>query len=246
MLVERVEQYLIGSEKELNEDLLKEMKSAFDFAIMRQLMENKKDIGGGLRSSNPGPCARQMAYSFLEFPKTRDYEPRTYLTWLFGDLIELMAVALIRLSGVKLEQTILDSEGQMEGYFDVGNGLLIPGHADGLIPIQEGICEEPLLLEVKSTTDFAFKRDWLKGKVDEKYELQHQVYLETFGLERGLFFVINKNTGHFAEVETVKNPSLIARAKENYTLAGFSTPEELPPRYENGVDCGRKLDRKVT
>lgn len=245
MLVERIDQFLIGKDKNVDEELLKVMKTAFDVSVTRQLMEDKPDSGSGsLRASNAGPCARQMAYAFLGYAKSRDYEPRTLLTWLFGDFVELIATALIRLSGVKVEKTCLDLEGQAEGFFDVGNGLLVPGHADGIIPAQPGVCDEPFLLEIKSTSDFGFKREWLKDRVSKRYELQHQIYLDIFGLNKGVFFVVNKNTGHYHEVLTEKNESLLEEARANYTAAGFASPEELPPRFEDGKDYGRKLDKQ--
>jgi len=245
MLVERIDQYLIGKEKKIDDNLLKEMKFGFDNSITRQLMEVKEGSGtGNLRCSNPGPCARQMAYGLLGFPKSRDYEPRTLLTWLFGDIIELTAAAIIRLSGVVLNSTILDEEGQAEGFFNVGNGLLVPGHTDGIIPVQEGVCDEPYLLEIKSSSDYGFKREWLKNNPGKRYELQHQVYLDMLGLDKGVFFVINKNTGHYHEVLTEKNESLVEEARQNYEAAGFATPEQLPPRYEDGKDYGRKIDKE--
>lgn len=242
MLVEKIDQYLIGKEKTLNLSLLEDMRTAFDFSVTRQLMEYKEG-SSSLRGSNPGPCARAMAYAFHGFPETKNIEPRSMLTFLTGDLIELIAVGLARLSGISIEKTCLDKEGQAEGFFDVGNGLLIPCHADGIIPAQPGVCDEDYLYEVKSTSDFGFKREWLKGIVGTKYMLQHQVYLDTFGLDKGVFFVINKNTGHYCEVLTERNPSIVEQARQNYTAAGFSDPDNLPDRFQDGKDYGLRMDK---
>lgn len=242
MLVEYIEQYLGGNNQIKNEEILVAMKDSFDYSVVRQLMETR-DGPTGLRGSHPGPCARKMAYGFHEFPVSKDLDSRTKITFLTGDLLELVAVAIIKLSGIGTRATILDG-GQEDAYFDVGNGLMIPCHGDGIILAQPGITDEEVLLEIKSVNDRGFKYNWMKLQdVGYQYMLQHQVYLEAYGLKRGLFFAINKNTGHFCEIETEYNPELVEIARNNYTLAGFSDPDNLPPRFEDGKDYGRVVDK---
>lgn len=242
MLVEKVHEYLTGSNTLLDENLLSAMHDTFVFSVKRQLME-QKGVSKTLRGSNPGPCARRMAYAFLGFDESKAPDARARITWLTGDLLELVSVAVLKLAGINVTNTCLDTEGQLEGFFQVGNGLMIPCHADGKINIQIGVADEPHLLEIKSTTDHSFKYQWLRGLIGDQYMLQHQVYLETFGLERGVFFVVNKNTGHFHEVLTQKDPEFVEWARKNYAIAGASEPEQLPAKFSDHENYGRLLEK---
>jgi hypothetical protein len=202
----------------------------------------------GLRGSNPGPCARKMAYNYLGYLPGKDFEARTYVTFLTGDILEVVSIALLRLAGIEVEGTCLDEDGQVEGLFDVGNGILVPCHPDGILLPQPGIGENKLLLEVKSSSDYGFKREWSKGRYSDQYKLQHQVYLDTFKIDEGIFFVINKNTGHFCEVLTKRDPEYLEWAKVNYSMAASADPDNLPPRFVDNQNFGRKIGRngKVT
>jgi hypothetical protein len=241
MIIEKIESYLRGKGQTVDEALLEASHDAFVYSIKRQLMEERGDPSG-LRGSNPGPCARKMAYAFHEFPRTKELEPRSKITFLTGDLIELCVVCLIKLAGIEVEGTILDEEGQVEGYFDVGNGLMVPCHPDGLLPAQAGL-NEPHLLEVKSINHFSYQRDTKKNVIGDQYLLQHNVYLEAYGYDYGVFIYLNKNTGHMHEIYTEKDPELVEKARKNYTLAGLSSPDALPPRYEDGENYGRWVDK---
>jgi len=241
MLVELASNYLTSKDKVIDKEVLEKMKSSFDWAVTRQFME-VREPSGGLRGSNPGPCARKMAYAYLGFTPGRDFEARTYVTFLTGDILELVAIAMLRLAGVEMYGTCLDEDGQVEGMFDAGNGLLVPCHPDGIIKVQPGFDEE-YLLEIKSTSDFSFKREWVKGMYSDAYKLQHQVYLETFNKDKGIFFVINKNTGHFAEVPTVRDPDYLLWARKNYAMAASADPNSLPPRFVDNSNYGRKLSK---
>lgn len=242
MLVEKVENYLTSKDKTLDEVILENMKDAVAWSTKRQFME-VREHSPGLRGSNPGPCARKMAYGYLGYRPGKDFEARTYVTFWTGDIIEVASIVLMRLAGIELEATCLDAEGQVEGLFDAGNGMLIPCHPDGIILPQVGITDEKMLLEVKSTSDFGFKREWLRGNYSDQYKLQHQVYLETFGMDRGLFFVINKNTGHMCEVATERDPDYLEWARVNYGLAASADPDNMPPRFVDDKNFGRKLTR---
>jgi len=243
MLVEKVENYLTSKDRLIDKDLVESMKGAFDWAVTRQVME-VRESKPGLRGSNPGPCARKMAYNYLDYGSNKDPEARTYITWLTGDLLELVCIGLLRLAGIKVRGTCLDDEGQVEGMFDAGNGILVPCHPDGILLPQDGVGEEEILLEVKSTSDFGFKREWSRGFYSDNYKLQHQVYLDTFSMSKGVFFVINKNTGHFCEVLTERDPDYLAWAKINYEIAANAEPDNLPPRFVDNKNYGRKVNKK--
>lgn len=243
MLVEPVSNYLTSKDKQIDEETLTAMWKSFEYSTKRQFME-VREPSPGLRGSNPGPCARKMAYNYLGYTPGKDYEARTYITFWTGDILELVTIGLLRLAGIEMRATCLDEDGQADGFFDVGNGLLVPCHPDGILLPQTGVADEEILLEVKSTSDFGFKREWSRGFYSDNYKLQHQVYLDTFGLNRGVFFVINKNTGHFCEVLTERDPEYLEWAKKNYEWAAGAEPDALPPRFV-GKDAGRKVDKKT-
>jgi len=242
MIVEKIDQYLSGSDQTINEEVVNRMWESFKHAITRQLMEPRKKTNS-LRGSNPGPCARKMGYGFLGFEPTEPLEPRAKLTFLQGDILELVSVGIMKLAGVNVTDTVLDEEGQSEGFFEVGNGLYIPCHGDGILNAQIGVTDEPRLLEIKSASDFSFKRGYMNNDVGDQYLLQHNIYLETFGLDKGIFFVVNKNTGHYTEVLTEKDPEIVEWGRKNYILAGLATEEELPPRFMDHENYGLKKDR---
>lgn len=239
VLKDRIEAYLTSPGKVIDEELLKRAERAAGNAFRRQFMEDRV-TKPKLTGSLPGPCARKMAYKYLDFQPSDDLEARSMNTFLTGDLLEISLVVLVNLSGVKVSHTCLDEEGQLEGLFDVGNGVFVPSHPDGIIEIQDGF-EERTLLEIKTTSDFGFKREWLKDKVSEQYMLQHQVYMETFGTNRGVFLVQNKNTGHIHDVATQKDPEMLEWARNNYKVASQSDPDNLPERYQDGENYGLKI-----
>ena len=243
MLIEKVENYLTSKDKTLDEAILESMYSSFVWSVRRQFME-VRESKGGLRGSNPGPCARKMAYTYLGYAPTRDFEARTYVTFATGDLIELFVIGLLKLAGVELRGTCLDEGGQLEGLFDAGNGVLVPCHPDGIVLPQIGVTDKEMLLEVKSAADYGFKYEWSRGTYSDNYKLQHQVYLDTFGVDAGIFFIINKNTGHFAEVLTERDPDYLVWARKNYAMAAAADPDSLPPRFIDNENTGRKRDKK--
>lgn len=244
MIVEKIDNYLRGSNRINSPEILENMREAFNFSITRQLMEARSS-SSTLRGSDPGPCPRKMAYKYLGYKVTQEFEPRTYVTFLTGDLLEFVAVGLMKLAGIECENTAADPEGQAENFFDVGNGLMIPCHPDGIILPQPGVGDKPVLLEIKTSSDFGFKRQWKKDIISEQYKLQHQVYLEAFGMDRGVFFVINKNTGHYHETLTIRDPDYIEWAKKNYELAAGADENNLPPKYVDGEAYGPKIATKT-
>jgi hypothetical protein len=242
--IDRIYSYLNGQDQSVDEQIADLAVVAFKHGLMRQLMEEREEVQPGkLRCSNPGPCARKMAYAYLgTVPDGKKIDARAKLTFLNGDLLEVVIVVLLKLAGIKTEGTILDEGGQPDLWFDAGDGVLVPGHGDGILPVQEGLSTRTLL-EVKSCSDWAFKNKFSKGIVGDDYMLQHQTYMEATTLVQGLFIAANKNSGELVEVHTYKDPEFLVWARQNYQLAVHSTPENLPPRYDDGDSYGLKVVR---
>lgn len=242
MIVEKIEHYLTGSDQAIDEEVLSGMWESFRTSVVRQLME-ERELSRKLRGSNPGPCSRKMAYGLLGYEETEPMEARTKITFLTGDLLELVAVGIMKLAGINVINTCLDEDGQAEGMFDVGNGVFIPCHGDGILLPQTGVTDVKRLLEIKSSADRGFKFDWDRGNISDQYLLQHNIYMEAFGLDHGIFLVINKNTGHFAEVVTEKDPDIIAWGRKNYLMASIATEDSLPPRFMDFENYGLRKDK---
>lgn len=245
-IVQKIHDYLEGENWTLDEGLAEAAASAMKHGLVRQIMEKRVvDKKGKLRGSNAGPCSRKMAYQYLGFPEEgKELNARAYSTFLFGDLAEVILVALIKLAGIKTEQTVLDESGQEDLLFKVAKEVSVPGHPDGVLPVQPGL-NKPVLLEIKSTSDYAFKNRFQHGTIDEGYILQHHVYLEALGLEHGVFVVYNKNTGDICEVWVDRREEWVKLARRNYRWVLKSDPENLPPRYDDGENYGVRADKKT-
>lgn len=243
MIVEKIEHYLTGRGQTLDEEVLQQMWNSFTFSVQRQLME-ERELSKNLRGSNPGPCARKMAYATLGYEPTEPLQARSKVTFLTGDLLELVAVGMMRLAGLNVTDTCLDADGQSEAIFDVGNGTLVKCHADGILHPQIGVTDVKRLLEIKSSSDYGFKREWLRGNMSDQYRLQHNIYMEAYGIDHGIFLVVNKNTGHFAEVLTEKDPDIIEWGRKNYLLASVADEDNIPPRFMDFENYGLKKDKQ--
>lgn len=245
-VVDRIYQYLNNTGQQLDEALAEAAGEACKRGLIRQIMEERGDPEpGSIRASNSGPCSRKMAYAWLGFPhQGKEIDARAKLTFLTGDLLEVVVVALIKLAGIKVRATCLDDGGQEDILFRVSNDIVVPGHSDGIIEIQDGLDEE-MLLEVKSTSQWAFDNKFCKGVIDDGYRLQHNVYLDGLGFNRGIFVAIDKNSGALTEVHTVKDPEAVEWAKANHMSATQSTPDCLPPRYHDGDAYGIKYKKGV-
>lgn len=242
-VVQRIEDYLNAQQKTYDEALADTISKSMSYHVIRQLMKTREPKPGQLRGSDPGPCARKMAYKFHGVPEDgKKIDARGQITFLMGDVLEVMVVALMKLAGIQTEGTVLD-EGQIDLEFDAGDGITVPGHADGFLPVQEGLSKRTLL-EVKSTSDWAFKNKFEKGIIDSGYTLQHNVYFDATGLEQGIFIAVNKNTGHICEVWTKPSGESVLLAKSNYHLVSASSLDDMPPRYFDGDAYGLKLNKK--
>lgn len=233
---DRIYSYLNASETLYDSDLAEVLKDRaaelVKWAIHRQILESRKEVRPGqLRGSNAGPCARKIAYGYLGFePKGKEIDARAKLTFLNGDLLELVVVFLTKLVGVQTRGTCLDEGGQIDLTLKINDKVEVPGHPDGILLVQPGL-EEEHLFEIKSASDFSFKRKFERLEIDDGYKLQHMVYMEALGLKKGVFLAVNKNSGELAEVWTEYDPEYVEWARHNYVIATAARPNKLPTRY---------------
>lgn len=243
MIVDKIEAYLKDKDFQVNDGLRYELEKIAGYTFKKQFMEDRKSQAGGkIYISAAGKCPRQLAYKFHAIEEDgKEMDARAKLVFWTGDLIEFTVVGLAKLAGVNLTAT-----GMNQVYVKRRLALpdprdkkvihegIISGMADGLIlnDEQKGMG----LLEVKSMSDYAFKR-FEKGEVDQDYLAQANVYLELLGLYWCCFVGLCKSNGVMHEVVITKDEKVLNRVRANIKKVVLSTPENLPePPAEYGPD----------
>lgn len=212
MIVEKIDKLLKNGNSLVG---LEDFKNTIEWALKRQLQ--RQESKAKLRCSLLGHCPKKIAYMLMGEDK-RELQPRARVTFLFGDIIEAIAVTLIKsASGIELidQQKEIDFEG-------------VKGHIDGVVIIDN----KKYLFECKSMSDFSF-RDLQRTGLDNTwgYLTQTNVYLEALGLNEAILFAINKNTGAFDEVLIKKDFKIIEEAKRTIKMIReFEKTGKLPPR----------------
>lgn len=228
MIVDQIYKYINKEGKEINKEILKEASKRFDKTIKRQFMSDDNwDRTGSIYASQMGKkCARQLAYRYLGFKYESDMAPRTKIKFFLGDLSELGALALAKLSGldIGLSQSKLDIE--VEGH-------KTHGYIDGLL-YDDG---EPYVVEAKSKGKWGFqtfKKDGFKDT--PTYMTQINLYMRNLGIDKGIFLVVNTDTGHIAEQVVHYDEKYIKIAQDNVKTVLNSTKENLPERLHKITD----------
>jgi len=223
----------------LNEDapipmeILNEFSQAVVEGFRRQILTEKSEKSN-LRLSQVGRCVRQQWYSIKGFDG-EPLNPRTRMTFLFGDIIEAVVVALAKTAGVNL----FDQQKEVKV-------LGVKGHIDGIIMDGKKAC----LFECKSMSDAGFKSLERNGLEDDfGYLTQANLYMHALGLDVGYLVAVNKNTGHIAEVEIHKDYDIINKALSNIKIVRKCLKKDtLPDRSFEATDeifrnkpTGRKI-----
>lgn len=211
---------LLGLNEDLPipEDIFSEFSASVIHGLQRQIFSEKVERGG-LRLSQIGKCYRQQWYMAKKYP-SEPLQPRAKMTFLFGDIVEAVMVALIKASGIHLHSE------QKEVVFD---GIV--GHIDGIVTVDG----RDYLFECKSMSDGNFKQLTSVGLGDDfGYLSQVNSYMHCLGLDRCILMAVNKNTGHIAEVEVHKDNKLVTNIKKGIKLLkSCLNTDKLPPRkYE--------------
>jgi len=181
-----------------------------------------------LRLSSLGSGNRKLWYSVREGIPKEPLLPATRIKFLFGDIIELMYIALVRLSGH--EVTHEQEEVHLNG---------IKGHIDCLV--------DGGLVDVKSAASFSFKK-FSEDKLHESdafgYYSQLAAYAEAGGFIPAGWLVMDKQLGHlcFAQAKPQFLPDMDARSKEVIEIVKQETePEPCAPPAPDGKSGNMKL-----
>ncbi len=219
MIVEKINQYLSDASK-VDEGLRYEIEKLAGVAFKRQFMTDREDTGYTLRLSSAGKCPRQLAYNYHGFEKKgKEIDSRAKIVFFQGDLVEMMIVALAKLSGCTRTATGFS---QIKVDFLLNDELIIHGHPDGLL-IYNGI----YLIECKSMSSYGFTK-FTMGQVDESYLVQINVYLEALQLDKCVLVGMNKDSGVLHEMIITKDKKTVEWARKNLLSVIQSTKEKLP------------------
>ena len=133
-----------------------------------------------VRMSNVGRPLRRVWYDMQDTDLTKErMQPSTFIKFLYGHLLESVAILLIKLSGHTV--TDMQKEVEVDG---------IKGHIDCKIDGE--------VVDIKTASNFSFKKFASGTLVDDDpfgYMAQLAGYEEAEGTEDGGFFAINKETG---------------------------------------------------
>tara|TARA_X000001388_G_scaffold2701_1_gene2010 strand:+ start:1515 stop:2390 length:876 start_codon:yes stop_codon:yes gene_type:complete len=178
-------------EVELPDHLIQEFKDSCEAAIKKQFSKRE---GAKLRMSGIGRPVCQQILSMQDCPKESSYND--IMRFLFGDLIEAVAMLVIKAAGIKVvgEQKpcsiVLDKE-NIKGTLDV--------------ILDEDGTEK--VWDIKSASPFSFDQKFKNGydKIKEDdpfgYIVQGHLYGEANNMPFGGWIVINKSTGEWAVVD---------------------------------------------
>ena len=178
-------------EVELPDHLIQEFKDSCETAIKKQFSRRE---GSKLRMSGIGRPVCQQILSMQDCPKESSYND--IMRFLFGDLIEAVAMLVIKAAGIKVvgEQKpcsiVLDKE-NIKGTLDV-------------ILDEDGTKK---VWDIKSASPFSFDQKFKNGydkiKEDDPFGqiVQGHLYGEANNMPFGGWIVINKSTGEWAVVD---------------------------------------------
>ena len=178
-------------EVELPDHLITEFKESCELAIKKQFSKREDSK---LRMSGIGRPVCQQILSLQNCPKESSYND--LMRFLFGDLIEAVAVLVIKAAGINIvaeqkpSRIVLDKE-DIKGTLDV-------------IIEEDGVQK---VWDIKSASPFSFDYKFRKGydkiKDDDPfgYIVQGHLYGESNKMPFGGWIVINKSTGEWAIVD---------------------------------------------
>lgn len=98
MIKDKIYKFLnLNEDSVIPEEVLSQFTSSITYGLQRQMFD-EKSAKGSLRLSVAGKCSRQVYYSLTRYDEARPLEPRTKITFLFGDISEAIVVALAKAS----------------------------------------------------------------------------------------------------------------------------------------------------
>lgn len=217
MIVDRINEYLSGSGKAIDEGILLDVGSLMSWSFRRQFGEQEVRTGE-IRLSSIGRCLRQQAYKALGFEENgKKIDARSKMVFFQGDAAENAIVHLAKQAGC-----MISSSGQTQIEVDVDG---IKGHPDGLLKDPSGT----YLLEVKSMSSYGFA-EFQRGMLDEGYRYQINAYMYALKLTQAVVVALNKDAGVLAEMVISLDPEIALEIQRRIRVLKAVTEKTLPDR----------------
>jgi len=185
-----------------------------------------------LRMSNVGKPLRQLWYD-NKYPEKSNFEPKTFIKFLYGHILEEVVLMLVRLSGH--EVTDEQKEITIEG---------IKGHMDCKI--------DGKVVDVKSASGYAFRKFKYGGLAEDDpfgYLAQLSGYEQAEKQEDSGFLVINKESGELCLYcpEDLEKPNTAMRIKNiSSILKEHMPPERCYPTIPEGSKGNLKINKNCS
>lgn len=212
----------------VDESNLEQFGEAVKELVRVRLKQRESSNGDPLRFSNLGRPDRQLWFKANKPELEEQMIPKTFLKFLYGDLIEQLMILLIKEAGhtVSNEQDTVECEGVI-GHID----CVIDGH----------VCD------VKSASPHSyFKFESGKLLEDDPFGYIGQIssYNEAVGLETTPAFVaFDKVHGDICVLE-VPNETHDTKLRVNH-LKEVIASKEMPPRCYEDIEDGKSGNRKL-
>ncbi len=203
------------------------MEKIFDYLETKKEKEHDESL---LNISAIGGCFMKI---FLEKKGVfkEDYDPSLKRIFRAGDayhsLIYNEIIERAYESGVHVIANELDLK-------DVGNHL--KGRCDCII--SDG--KENIVLDIKSCSDWAFKKYVDESSVPPQYIVQLQLYMYILKLKKGILLFVNKNNQKTGEVGIEYDEGLVKELLIKINQFYDNMQNNIPPEPCDGGDFGCK------
>src|SRR5688572_9898494 len=228
---------LLRDDKRFSKEGLDELHQSLSKGLIGRLGQKEEGTRSPLRMSNLGsPCDRKLWYSVNRPDIKEDLQPRARLTFLYGEIIENLVLALAKEAGHRVEG--VQDELEIEG---------VLGHRDAVI--------DGVTVDIKSANSRMYqkfskpveelKKDiWFTSYID-----QLQLYMEAARddplvtvKKAGAFVAFDKEMGHITTLFIKKEDGYRDRVKRKISTVSSSTPPERGFMDEpDGASGNRKL-----
>lgn len=198
--------------------------------LLRSRLSIRERKAAALRFSALGKPDRQLWYGVHHPDKAERMQPKTYMKFLYGDVIELLLLFLAKEAGHTVERA--QEQVEAEG---------VKGHIDAVI--------DGVTVDFKSASSFSFSK-FKDGRfiTDDPFGYIQQLsgYQHAIGTPRAGFLVADKVHGdiHFAEVSSevlAAHPPEPRIRHLNEVLASKDAPPRCYPDKPDGKSGNRIL-----
>jgi len=218
ILEDKVKEYLLSTNKTIDEAILEEGTAVFKERTRKQFMEDRAIKKGSFYASSAGKCPRQNWYKFRGYPEERFDRYETRLKFWFGDLVEVGVAMLLKLA---VGDDFKTDDISCKRTYDYGDGIQRNIIIDGLYK-NEAVCE------CKSMNDRQYAKFVSNGMDNEGgYLTQINIYMDAWGLDKTILFGVNKDKSKFHEQIIKKDMKYIVEARERFKIV---LGEDLPSR----------------